>query len=143
MKREIEEDGDGHHSTKLREAVTVGKVRERVDSEEHREDSGRIEGGGMQVLAMAGRGDRGKERFGMGCEDWLLKDREATQTGAGEYEATQTGPGEYLPAGAYTHRSINFLINIGRWWRVYRVHHLPWAVAGICHPLLCYVHAER
>ena len=86
MEREVEGDGEGHHSaqrdSKLREAVTVGKVRERVDSEEHREDSGRIEGGGMQVLAMAGRGDRGKGRFG-GTDQGLAIERSRSDTDGG------------------------------------------------------------
>ena len=129
MKREIEEDGDGHHRAKLREAVTVGKVGKRVDSEEHREDSGRIERdterGQMQALAMEGRGDRGKERFGMGREgltrDWLLKDREATQTGAGEYEGTATS----TPRCTRTRTVKKLLSQLryqlsqpSRWWRV-------------------------
>ena len=45
------------------------------------------------LLAPHDRGES-QERFGMGREgltrDWLLKDREATQTGAGEYEGTAT-----------------------------------------------------
>ena len=86
MKREIEEDGDGHHRAKLREAVTVGKVGKRVDSEEHREDSGRIERdterGEMQALAMAGRGDRGKGRFG-GTDQGLAIERSRSDTDGG------------------------------------------------------------
>ena len=123
MKREIEEDGDGHYSAKLRQAVTVGKVGKRVDSEEHREDSGRIERdterGQMQALAMEGRGDRGKERFGMGREgltrDWLLKDREATQTGAGEYEGTATSTPR---TRSYSINFLFFLSHMARWWPV-------------------------
>ena len=98
MEREVEGDGEGHHSaqrdSKLREAVTVGKVGKRVDSEEHREDSGRIERDTERgkCRPWPWKGGATEERAGSEglTRDWPLKDREATQTGAGEYEGTAT-----------------------------------------------------
>ena len=121
MKREIEEDGDGHHSAKLRGAVTVGKVGKRVDSEEH--SIGRTAAELKETLK-EGRcrpwpwqGGATEERAGSEglTRDWPLKDRGATQTGAGEYEGTATSTPR---TRSYSINFLFFLSHMARWWRV-------------------------